>query len=462
MDQQIFDIAIVGGGFSGTLVAAHLLGQSAGPLRLALFEAQPEQSGLGVAYSTVDRCHLLNVPAGNMSALPDWPDHFLDWAQRQTDLIDPPWVTAVDALAYLPRRAYGMYLRSLLDQAEQGAGPAIELARCIDEITAITHREGRVVLQTAAGSFVAARQVVLALGNFRPRDPAIDTPDFYQDSRYQGSPWSPQALADVAKTNACLLIGAGLTMADWALALSRSGYQGTIHVLSRRGLWPAAHRPYRPVAFDSRLRDEPSTVRRLLRLIRSGVDSEEGDWRAVIDGLRPHSQAIWSALPLVEKRRFLRHLRHYWDLHRHRVAPVVEGSLDQLLRSGRLLRHVGRLQSFAQSADGITVSYRPRGRTIPETIQVDAVVNCSGSESDYRKLDSPLVRSLLEQGLARPDPLHLGLDVAANGALLGTDGIPSQQLFTVGPPKKGMLWETTAVPEIRCQAAELAQTLLIS
>jgi uncharacterized NAD(P)/FAD-binding protein YdhS len=199
-----------------------------------------------------------------------------------------------------------------------------------------------------------------------------------------------------------------------------------------------------------------------LRLVRSRIESEGADWRAVIDSLRPHSQELWCDLSVAEQRRFLRHLRHYWDLHRHRVAPLVDEALDGLLRSGRLLRHVGWLQACTESADGITVTYRPRGRSVAETIQVDAVVNCSGSESDYRKLDSPLVRSLLGQGLARPDPLHLGLDVAANGALVGTDGIPSQQLFTLGPPKKGMLWETTAVPELRGQAAELAEVLLLS
>ncbi|HWY24061.1 MAG TPA: hypothetical protein VNX47_04035, partial [Nevskia sp.] len=58
------------------------------------------------------------------------------------------------------------------------------------------------------------------------------------------------------------------------------------------------------------------------------------------------------------------------------------------------------------------------------------------------------------------DALGLGLLTDAQGALLDRDGQASTWLYTLGPARKGQLWETTAVPEIRVQAQALARRLL--
>jgi len=454
-------IAIVGAGFSGTLVAAHLLGQAESPLTVYLIERTPRQFGRGVAYSSGIECHLLNVPAANMSAFSDDPEHFLRWAkEREKRLIDPPWVTEVGPTSFLPRRAYGDYLSWVIDEAERAAGPEVRLERRVDKAIGLTIIPEGFSLRLLGGETLQVHKLVLAVGNFLPGNPTVADPRFYESPRYHGNPWSSEVLQDLLATQSCLLIGAGLTMADWAITLSEAGYRGTIHVLSRRGLWPLAHRPYTPVLFSIDLNAAPQTVRAWLHQIRQCIRSTGCDWRAVIDALRPTNQALWKSLPLGERRRFLRHLRPFWDFHRHRIAPSIAMRLQALVDSGQLVRHVGRIMGYRETGRNVDVMIRQRGLDCVDSVRVDAVVNCSGSESDYRELQSPLIKDLLDQGLIHPDPLSLGLDVAHDGALVSGDGNPSHCLFTLGPPQKGILWETTAVPEIRGQAARLAALLL--
>lgn len=466
MFHESYDVAIVGAGFSGALVAANLLRKAEAPLRIALFEKEPRRMGRGVAYGTEDDCHLLNVPARNMSAFPDLPDHFLEWALRHSErLVDGRWVTEVSPSAFLPRRGYGEYIVSLLAESEGMARPGVVLERRQAEIVGIAALRNGVRLVAASGEVPIAGRAALALGNFHPRDPTVSDPDFYDDSRYIANPWDGDGFGRIAQTSSCLLIGTGLTMIDWVLSLRKRGYRGTIHVLSRRGFWPRSHRAGPPAELDGEFWRVPRTACDLLKYVRGRIralaaDAEELPWRSVIDSLRPQTQRLWQDLPHPEKRRFLRHLRQYWDVHRHRVAPAVAASLDEWLHSGHMVQHIGWLEDCRLLDRGVQVSYKPRGGADSVSFEVDAVVNCSGSESDYRKLDSPLVGSLLQQGLARPDRCFLGLEADRDGRLIDRDGRPSSRLFTLGPPQKGILWETTAVPEIRVQAARLAETLL--
>lgn len=459
-----YHVVIIGAGFSGTLVATHLLSSAQSPLKLALIEQSGAQLSRGVAYSTAVDCHLLNVPAGNMSAFPDQPEHFLCWAQRHENrLVNPPWVTAVTAASFLPRRAYGDYLADVIDQAQQATRPGVGLTRRVEAVVGVSVDQAGVNLCLRGGDSIRAQRVVLALGNFHPGDPWVSDPSFYQTPRYYGDPWAGEALRAVAETDSCLLVGSGLTMVDWAIALAEADYRGTIHTVSRRGLWPKGHRASGRVPFGIDLAESPLTVRGLLQQIRRQVRIQsrgDTDWRSVIDSLRPYNPQIWQQLPQDEQRRFLRHVRPYWDCHRHRLAPSVAERLQALAASGQLVRHAGRIQGYRVNGSHVAVSIRERGGNRMKTVSADAVVNCSGSESDYRKLDSPLVCDLLRQGLGCPDPLALGLNVDLNGALIDVNGKSSDRLFTLGPPQKGMFWETTAVPEIRVQAARLAERLL--
>lgn len=457
--SQINAIAIIGAGFSGTMVAVHLLRYAQQPLTIYLIESKASQLGRGVAYSTDQDCHLLNVPAKNMSAFPDKPTHFFAWAKaRERELQQSAWVGEITPDAFLPRRIYGDYLRDVLAKTEQAA-PQHYVHRKIDQVLSVRQNAGGVDIRLLSGGVMRVQKAVLAIGNFPPGDPKVKDPVFYQSGRYFSNPWSFDLLPALLKTQSCLLIGTGLTMVDWVVLLKECAYSGQIHSVSRRGLLPQVHRPYGRNPSSINLSPE-LTARNLLSQLRRLAHDSSCDWRQVIDVIRPITQTLWAGLSLMEQKRFLRHLRTYWDCHRHRLAPAAAEQFQVMCQSGQLRQHTGRVVAYYETAQAVEVLIQQRGQHHVESFKVDAVVNCSGSESDYRKLSSPFVQDLLQQGLACPDALTLGLDVSADGALIDVQGNISERLFTLGPPLKGNLWETTAVPEIRVQAESLACHLL--
>jgi uncharacterized NAD(P)/FAD-binding protein YdhS len=452
-DQKIssLTVAIVGGGFTGATLAARLLRMSGSSVPVFLIE-RSARPGRGVAFSTECTEHLLNVRARNMSAFPDDPEHFLEWVRLNHD----PSVSPDD---YLPRPLYGQYVASVLQQEierhhchfEHVQDEAVSIAR-IGETAEIRLRSGRTLF---------ADKVVIALGNLPPGDPRLPgrTP---HSLRYVSNPWKASALGDVAQDTSVLLVGSGLTSVDVAINLRRHGFQGTIHILSRRGLLPQTHKAtvtWTPFWDDQ----SPRTVRGLLRLIRTQVEVAEkagSGWRAVIDSLRPFTQEIWRSLSFKERRRFLRHVRPYWDVHRHRIAPAIGARIASEIQDGQIEIHAGRVKAYAEDIDGAEVTYRDRESGQLERLRVDRVINCTGPEGDCRKVDDPLLTDLMRQKLARPDPLFLGLDVSADGALIDAHGCVSDLLYAIGPVRKGSLWETIAVPELRVQVSELSRLLV--
>jgi uncharacterized NAD(P)/FAD-binding protein YdhS len=456
MAKQRPVIVIVGGGFSGSMVAVHLLQQARQPLRVVLVERE-EGAGRGVAYRDQPECHLLNVRAEGMSAFPGAPDHFLDWLNGIYSPEHP-----VGTGEFLPRRIYGSYIESQLAQAQARAPQGVTLEIRHDEALNLQAAASGGVLRLRSGARLRADRVVLALGNPGPADPAAADPRQLARGRYLSHAWSSPGLYSIGGDEDLLLIGSGLTALDWLAALRQLGHRGRVHMLSRRGLLPNQHQPAaaHPLSFDPAAL--PPRVRPLLRRMRAEIAAVEkvgGDWRSAIDGLRPHTQQIWQRLPLAEKRRFLRHLRPYWEIHRHRAAPRVLAAVQELLAADRLQLLAGRLLGLEDHEEGIDAAIRTRqGRTLK--LRVQRVVNCTGPESNYRRLTHPLIVGLCEQGLIQPDELGLGLHTDASGALVGGGGQPSPWLYTLGPTRKGELWETTAVPEIRIQAQALARLLL--
>ena len=443
-----FDVLIVGGGFSGTLVATHLLRQRAG-LSVGVIE-RSGQPGRGLAYSSPQRFHLLNVPAGKMSALPGDPEHFLCWARTHQN-------ASVQPRSFLPRAVYGKYLGDLLEQTIVEAKDA-HFRWIKDEALSLQARDGWWAVQSRNGPEILARAVVVALGNFPPADPRV-TGLKSGNTLYFPFAWANNVLEDLPASGSILLIGSGLTAVDLVMALRSKHFKGTIHVLSRKGLLARRYRPAVPwpMFWDEH---SPRTTRGLLRLIREQIElasERDMNWRSVIDSLRPVTQKIWQTLPHEEKRRFLRHLRSQWEVHRHRIAPEIGDVLADMKAEGRVHTYAGRMIRYSEQ-DGIaTVSYRERFSRRKKSLKVNRVVNCTGSETDCRRIEDSLISSLFAQGLARPDPLFLGLDTDEQGGLVDHTGTASSSLFAIGPMRKGSLWETTAVPEIRLQAAEIAE-----
>jgi uncharacterized NAD(P)/FAD-binding protein YdhS len=451
-------IAVIGGGFAGTVLAAQLLRRSDDLISVVLVE-KSGVPGLGVAYGTRFDGHLLNVPAKSMTAYPDVPDHFVRWAQANFN----PSIQPCD---FLPRRVYGEYVQSLLQEQRELHPKQFDCIK--DEAVSLTRAGDAARIQLRGGGSVFADRVVLALGNFPPADLHLPGKS-PASSRYVANPWLSGATADLEKdthrsSNSpkdVLLIGSGLTAVDVAIELRARGFGGTIHLLSRRGLLPQVHKPATdiPAVFNG---NSPHTARGLQHEIRAQVEraeSEGNNWRAVIDSIRPVTQQIWRSLPVAEQRRFLRHVRPYWEIHRHRVAPHIGEQLYSQLSNGQIQIHAGRITEYREDADAVTIQYRERRSGKNAQLRVDRVINCTGPEADFRRTSSPLLSALLRQGLASADALSLGLEVTDDGALIAADGTASDVLFTLGSSRKGSLWETTAVPEIRVQAAELAGLL---
>lgn len=454
-------LAIIGGGASGTLVAVQLLRRAASPLRILLFERMSEV-GPGVAYGTGFSGHLLNVPAARMSAFPDQPDHFLSWVEARAGR--PGFPAAMTPGDYLPRQVYGLYLSDVLAEAEQGAAPGVSLQSVKGEVLEIEPEESGVRLRCGGGQYFAANRVVLAIGNLPGEHPIRRPLPVYRSQLYVHVPWRPGALAGIPPDEDVLLVGAGLTAIDLILKLTAEGHRGVIHALSRRGLRPQAHLavpPYRDFLADDGKR--PDTVRELTRRIRREIALAAGaghDWRAVIDAIRPHAQALWQGFSWSERSRFMRHVRPFWEVHRHRVAPPVAARIEELLATGRLRFYAGRLEELRERGGGVDAKFRSRGTHRWHHLQVARVINCTGPRTDYSKYQHPLLLNLLANGLIDHDPLALGIRATPQGEVLDHNELVVPWLHTIGAPLKGDLWECTAIPEIREQAAMIARQLL--
>jgi uncharacterized NAD(P)/FAD-binding protein YdhS len=443
------DVVIVGGGASGTLMAAHLLRKGSGRGPVVLIERGSDQ-GPGVAYSTKEPSHLLNVPAAGMSAIHDEPNHFVDWL-RDSALPGGPD-------DFISRSTYGKYLRSILDSAEKVSSRA--LLRIRDDVVGVYPSDGGAVVHLAGGSSLRTRHVVLAMGNSRPR-----TPFFMNDamsSRYIHDPWDPASLARMEPADRVLLVGTGLTAVDVVLSLAARGHSATIHAISRRGLLPQPHRP--PFERLSSLRalpalPSPLTTAHLLKWVRGEIrkaEAEGADWRDVINDLRPWTQRLWMDLSHEERSVFLERVARYWSVVRHRMAPQVADTIEQMQSTGQLIV-LGANSSVERRGDGFAVELRStEGR---RDLRVNWIVNCTGPELDPARSEEPLVLSLLEGGTARRDPLGLGFDCTPEGNLLDESGSTQRNVWAIGSLRVGSLWESTSVPEIREQAAALTVEL---
>lgn len=168
-------------------------------------------------------------------------------------------------------------------------------------------------------------------------------------------PWAPGALDGVRDGAPVLVVGTGLTMLDVAVALTEAHPGTVVHAVSRHDLLPQPHRcrPSPPVQVA--LPEGPVRLGRLLRAVRAAVRAHDGDWRAVVDGLRPRVPDLWAGLSLDDKRRFLVQVSRYWEVHRHRVSPATAAAIDGLRAAGRLRVMRGAVRSADVDDAGVDV-----------------------------------------------------------------------------------------------------------
>lgn len=437
-------VAIVGAGFSGTMLALNLLEQP--HVEVLLIERDRHRMGAGVAYSSSESSHLLNVRAGNMSAFADRPDHFCDWLAAHGLGCDGAFVT---------RATYGRYLREALAAAMERYGRRLKVVD--DEVLDIEERSGRVTLGLVNGGLIEADRAVLAIGNLPPHDPPAVAGAHLPARLYVGDPWATPFEEGLGRDAAVLVIGTGLTAVDVILRLVAHGFAGPIVALSRRGL-----RPHRHV--DGLSRPKPILAKpapELSELVRWARDAAGmSDWRQVVDSLRPITQMMWASADAGKRARFLRHLRPFWDVHRHRLAPPVADRIDALVASGQLRFRAGKIAKVSAGRDGLVIDWRPRGTGRVETLHAARMINCTGPQGDLLRSSDPLVRRMLAARRIRPDALRLGLDIDRDGHVIDGEGRASEHILAIGPMTRGDLWEVVAVPDIRVQVSALARRLV--
>lgn len=441
---------IIGGGASGVLLAYQLLQKQSSDFCVTLIEKRAE-IGRGVAYHTGNPDHLLNVRAANMSALPDDPDHFWRWLSRH----GPEQRLRPDPFCFVPRRLYGDYIASLVEPLVAETCAPWRLTIVQGECTDVGESTDGVSIMLADGRRFDADIAILATGH----DPAV------LQLACQADPWAPPSAAGVDKDATILILGTGLTAIDYVLTLLADGHRGPVVAMSRRGLMAKAHRRVDALRIDESDIPFGASANHLLRWFRRRIDAhvaQGGDWRSVVDGIRPFTQRIWRELPLASRRRFLEHARAWWDVHRHRMAPEVEMRITQALAQGRLISLAAKVTAMEPNACGAFVRYRRRGRPETESLQVGTIVDCTGIVRDVSASPNPVLRSLFDQGLARSDRLRIGLDIGTDCALIGRDGKPSRRLYAIGPLTRAAFWEIMAIPDIRNQCAELAAQLIRS
>ena len=448
-------IAVIGAGFSGTIAALQLLRRLPQDQPVLLCE-RSQEFARGIAYATGDNNHLLNVRATNMSALSDEPLHFQDWLKRHAGQAGTDGLHETEAGLFASRGLYGQYLRSILDYVMRETAGHAQLRLMPDDVLDVLSAEhGGYELVCASGQRLAVAGVVLAVGNLPPEEG--------EDPNICRNAWGEKAWRALDPHRPVLVVGTGLTMVDVAISLRRRGFVGGIVALSRGGLLPARHAavaaPWPTPHFTMA---EENSLPLLMGRLRDEVfaAAEAGiDWRAVIDSMRPVTSSIWSRLPLAERRRFLRHARRFWDVHRHRLAPPHAEMIDAMIAEGTLRVVSGRIRSMADGADGVHVRYSPRLGGADAELLVQRVIMASGVEHISRTRD-PLMQRLIDRGLVRVDAQGLGLDVTDGLNVVRADGTTAERIWALGPIVRGVFWECVAVPDIRVQAAHAAVSVV--
>jgi len=397
-------VAIVGGGFSGSIVAAGLLKASEAPIEILLLE-KTGNFGAGLAYATDDPLHLLNVPAAKMSAVADDPDHFVNWLRQNKQIHDP----------FVPRGIYRSYIQDHLNEAASNPKNSdSRLSRIVDEAIALN---GQFEIETKSGESLQADYLVLATGHL-------------PETRFGSLPTQPIR-------GRVVLIGSGLTAIDAALSALAESPSTTVTAISPHGSLPETYACTQPHALST----QPKPLRQTLKQLRKDIE-EVKDWQPVFDTMRPHWDQIWQGLTPREQHQFLAHLAWRFDKHRHRIPPAAASALQEFAEQGRFQVLRGTVQKLSPGK----VVYSVDGEA--KCLEADSVVDCTGRSVNWAKTNDPFIRDLFSKRYIEQGPHQMGIDRVAD------------RIYAIGPMLKGVLWETTAVAELRVQAKNIYEALL--
>ncbi|CAN5321313.1 FAD/NAD(P)-binding domain-containing protein [soil metagenome] len=452
----ITKIALIGSGLSGTLTAINLLWREV-PVHISVYEQEQEQVNRGAAYRQNNIYQPLNVPIERMSAFSNQPDHFYHWL-REDEKRMAGCFYGVELDCFVPRKIFGDYLKDIFAKTIAEA-KGLHVINVISEsaISVIPSNDGYNV-NTANGTAHYSK-VVLASGNVPPQK-AIFLPPHCRDLELP-IVHSWKGLPKIDSRKQVLIVGSGLSMVDAIIELDRQGFNGHIRVLSRHGLIPLPEIPEPHNHLTLPLNESAYEQLKAFRALAKEAEAHGSGWRTIFHNIRPQIPALWQVLSLEEKQRFLRHVQPYWEIHRHRVPEFSYRLIQNLIAGGRLQLLKGRITDIANSTHGkATVTYRPRHTQASVNFNTDLIVNCTGPLTDLSKSGDPLLEQLIKSGTATTGPLKMGLETNEFGELINGLGHVQTGLFAIGSLRKGNLWETTALREIRQQAEAIPELLL--
>lgn len=454
-------ISIIGGGFSGAVTALRFARDWAVPAVIDIIDPG-EMLGGGVAYSAADPAHRINVPASRMTVFAEDPTHFDRWARADGVLDRDPAALWVEDMIFPQRAVFGRYIASLVNEAAR-ARADIHIRHHRTTAASLTARQAGFAVHLASGETLDADLVVLAVSHPPPQVPQALRPALAAGAPIIANPWSPAALDRIDPDADLLVVGTGLSMADVIASLDRTAHRGKILAISRRGLLSRGHVPgaVEKRAFFDRAEPAPTALA-LSQAIRAQVEQArtQGEpWQAVFDDVRAHAQRLWTALDDAERRRVVRHLRPFWDVHRFRVSPQAEAAIASRVQSGQLQTLAASLVGVEWDGTALHVRLRPRhtGRII--VARFGAIVVTTGPSHTTVIAGNPALSSLAAQGLLRADRVGLGLDVDDRHRAIGRDGAVRDDLLVAGPLSRNRVGELMGLPQVSEDAAAVARVI---
>lgn len=437
-------IGIIGGGISGTLSVLQIIKQNKTPLSIFWFDSQ-NKFCKGYAYNTFDEGHLLNVRANNMSIFPNEPNHFVNWLKS--------YHSNYSAKDFVPRKLFGDYVLHTFESLKN-SNSHIKIHQIAEEVKSI--HQSNDIFEIKTHQSYTVQKIILGLGNFLPAHPRSISKEFISSKQYFQNAFNVQLTNQIQSCNDITIIGSGLTMIDVIVSLSHYQYKGKINVISPHAYIPQAHQenplPSVEAFIDKEKRYSLSELFALVNQQLKKAKKEQLNLHSVIDSMRPFLQQLWLNFSIEEKQQFLRHLRHKWGVARHRAPSQSMSVFNNLKSSGQLELIKGRISDIKVSDLGFQIAYSNK-HSNQQTLHTQLIINCTGPESDYSQLKSPLVQYLVTNQIISADAIKYGINAQKDCSI-------AKNIYTLGPPLKGILWESVAVPEIRVQAQELAAKII--
>ncbi len=455
------NIAIIGGGASGTIAAIHLLHEFKKPLRIYLLEKEQKFLFRGHAYSSSLKFERLNVPAGKMSIFSDLPMDFYDWLKLNRQQYSSSEITPE---SFVSRRWFGDYLAERLSEAKGKANNS-SFEIIVSEVVNISLLgiTNQYEIELSDRKYIDADSIVFATGNEAPADLLNNMEKALLGTKYVANPWQGNPFERLSPADNVLIMGSGLSMVDHAISLYKQNHSGKIYCFSRHGLLPLPQQ----IGADGNIdfNADTSEIFHVFKALRSVVKkkAEQGiGWQQIINSLRDKTPAIWRRLSPSSKRTFLNRLKPFWEVHRHRIPLESAQLIDEMLIKGRLELLSGTRKPITVKNGGLVFQFiHSRDKSV-RSVKIDYVINCTGPSNNYTGYGNQLIRSLLKKGWMKQDELRLGIETGYNGEILTTEETHLPNAYAIGPLRKAAEWESTAIREIKIQAEQLALDIALN